>query len=101
MSAALTVAYGRELRAGLSAHLQADHWRTLATHGRSLWEGADIRESRLSAALVKRVWVRMNWPCRACGGPGCPDRWKCFREGLGSGPAIHAGAAADLDHSNL
>ena len=55
VSAALTVAYGRELRAGLSAHLQADHWRTLATHGRSLWDGAQLRESRISAALVKRV----------------------------------------------
>ena len=55
VSAALTVAYGRELRAGLSAHLQADHWRTLATHGRSLWEGAQLSESRISAALVKRM----------------------------------------------
>lgn len=55
LSAAITAAYGRAMPKGFSAHLQADHWRTLATHGRSLWEGAEIRESRVSAALVKRV----------------------------------------------
>ena len=38
VSASLTLAYGRELRPGLSSHLQADHWRTLATQGRSLWQ---------------------------------------------------------------
>ena len=54
VSAAITAAYGRTLTHGFSAHLQADHWRTLATRGRSLWEGADIHESRLTAALVKR-----------------------------------------------
>ena len=53
-SAALTAAYGKALPRGFSAHLQADYWRTLATQGRSLWEGAELRESRLSAALVKR-----------------------------------------------
>ena len=57
VSAAFTAAYGRHLAVGLSAHLQADHWRTLATQGRSLWEGAQLRESRLSAALVKRFGV--------------------------------------------
>ena len=55
VSAALTMAYGREFRPGLSAHLQADHWRTLATRGRSLWDGAELRESRLTAALVQRA----------------------------------------------
>ena len=55
VSAAITAAYGKGLPNGFSAHLQADHWRTLTTHGRSLWEGAEIRESRLSAALVKRI----------------------------------------------
>ena len=55
VSAAITAAYGRTLRHGFAAHLQADHWRTLATHGRSLWENARLNESRLSAALVKRV----------------------------------------------
>ena len=55
VSAAITAAYGKVLPNGFSAHFQADHWRTLMTHGRSLWEGAEIRESRLSAALVKRV----------------------------------------------
>ena len=55
VSAAVTAAYGRALPYGFAAHLQADHWRTLATHGRSLWEGAEIRESRLSAALAKRI----------------------------------------------
>ena len=55
ISAAVTAAYGRVLARGYSAHLQADHWRTLATQGRSLWEAANLRETRLSAALVKRV----------------------------------------------
>ena len=55
VSAAVTAGYGRALPRGFSAHLQADHWRTLTTHGRSLWEGAEIRESRLSATLVKRA----------------------------------------------
>ena len=55
VSAAITAAYGKGLPNGFSAHLQADHWRTLTTHGRSLWEGAEIRESRLSAALAKRI----------------------------------------------
>ena len=55
VSAAITAAYGKVLPNGFSAHLQADHWRTLATHGRSLWEGAEVRESRISAALVKRA----------------------------------------------
>ena len=55
VSAAITAAYGRTLRHGFAAHLQADHWRTLATHGRSLWENARLNESRLSAALVKRI----------------------------------------------
>ena len=55
VSAAITAAYGRALPHGFSAYLQADHWRTLATRGRSLWEGAELRESRISAALVKRI----------------------------------------------
>ena len=55
MSAAITAAYGRTLAYGFSAHLQTDHWRTLATQARSLWEGADLRESRLTAALLKRA----------------------------------------------
>ena len=55
VSAAVTAGYGRALPRGFSAHLQADHWRTLATQGRSLWENAQLRESRLSAALVKRI----------------------------------------------
>ena len=55
VSAALTMAYGREFRPSLSVHLQADHWRTVATRGRSLWDGAELRESRLTAALVQRA----------------------------------------------
>ena len=55
VSAAITAAYGKVLPNGLSAHVQADHWRILATHGRSLWENARLNESRLSAALVKRI----------------------------------------------
>ena len=54
-SVSVTVAYGRTLGAGLAAHVQVDHWRTLATHGRSLWQDARLSESRISAALVKRV----------------------------------------------
>ena len=55
VSAAITAAYSAALPRGFSAHLQAGHWRTLATRGRSLWEGAAIRESRFTAALVKRA----------------------------------------------
>lgn len=55
VSAAFTAAYGRTLPRGLAMHLQADHWRTLATEGRSLWESARLNESRISAALVKRI----------------------------------------------
>ena len=55
VSAAITAAYGRTLMPGLSVHLQTDHWRTLATHGRSLWESAQLSESRISAALVRRI----------------------------------------------
>ena len=35
--------------------LTAPHWQTLATHGRSLWEGAELSESRIYAALVKAI----------------------------------------------
>ena len=55
VSAAVTAAYGKALPHGFAAHVQADHWRILATHGRSLWENARLNESRLSAALVKRI----------------------------------------------
>ena len=55
VSAAVTAAYGRALPHGFAAHLQADHWRTLATAGRSLWENAELSESRFSAALLKRA----------------------------------------------
>ena len=55
VSAAITAAYAEALPNGFSAHVQADHWRTLATWGRSLWEGAQLSESRISAALVRRI----------------------------------------------
>ena len=55
LATSLIRAYGRRLAPGLSAHLQADHWRILATHGRSLWEGARLRESRLTAVILKRA----------------------------------------------
>ena len=55
LSTSLTIAFGRTLAAGLSIHLQADHWRTLATGGRSLWKSANLRESRLTATFVKRT----------------------------------------------
>ena len=55
VSAAITAAYGKALPNGFSAHFQAEYWRTLATRGRSLWQGADLRESRFTAALVKRA----------------------------------------------
>ena len=55
VSAAVTAAYGKTLAFGFSTHVQADHWRTVAMQGRSLWEDADLRESRLSAAVVKRA----------------------------------------------
>ena len=55
VSAAIAATYSAALPRGFSAHLQADHWRTLATRGRSLWEDAAIRESRLTVALVKRA----------------------------------------------
>ena len=55
LSASVTAAYGRDLGQGLALHVQVDHWRTLATHGRSLWQDARLSESRVSAALVKRI----------------------------------------------
>ena len=57
VSAAITAAYGRALPQEFSMHLQADHWRTLSAigRGRSLWQDAKLSESRISAALVKRV----------------------------------------------
>ena len=55
VSVAISAAYGKALPNGFAAHLQADHWRTLATHDRSVWEGAAIRESKLTAALVRRT----------------------------------------------
>ena len=55
LSAGITAAYGKALAYGFSAHVQADYWRTLVTRGRSLWEGANFRESRFTAALVKRA----------------------------------------------
>lgn len=55
VSAAITAAYGHTLPYGFALHLQADHWQTLSTQGRSLWENADLRESRIAAALVKRA----------------------------------------------
>ena len=55
VSAAMTAAYAKALPYGFSVHVQADHWRTVATLGRSLWESAELAESRLGASLVKRV----------------------------------------------
>ena len=54
VSATITAAYGRALPHGFSMHLQADHWQTVATQGRSLWQDAELSESRISAALVNR-----------------------------------------------
>lgn len=54
-SAAITAAYAKGLRGGFSVHLQADHWRTLAAQGRSLWENAELTESRISAGLARRA----------------------------------------------
>ena len=59
VSAAITAAYGKTLGYEFSAHIQADSWRTLATRGRSLWGSADLRESRFTAALVKRADARI------------------------------------------
>ncbi|MXW19642.1 MAG: hypothetical protein F4Z95_02430 [Gammaproteobacteria bacterium] len=55
VSAAVTAAYAKALPHGFSMHVQADHWRTVATHGRSLWESADLAESRVGASVVKRA----------------------------------------------
>jgi len=55
VSAAITAAYAKALPHGLSMHVRADYWRTLATHGRSLWESAELAESRLGGSLVKRA----------------------------------------------
>ena len=55
VSAAITAAYAKAMPYGFSVHVQADHWRTVATHGRSLWESAELAESRLGASLVKRA----------------------------------------------
>ena len=58
VSAAITAAYGRTLPHGFTVHLQADHWQTVSTQGRSLWQSASLSESRVSAALVKRFAPR-------------------------------------------
>lgn len=55
LSAAITAAYSKRLPRGFSAHVQSDYWRSLATHGRSLWESAQLSEARISAALARRV----------------------------------------------
>lgn len=55
VSAAITAAYAKALAHGFSVHVQADHWRTVATRGRSLWESAQLSESRIGASLVKRA----------------------------------------------
>ena len=55
VSAAIIAAYGRALPHGFSMHLQADHWQTLATQGRSLWQSAELTESRVGASVVKRA----------------------------------------------
>ena len=55
VSAAVTAAYAKALPHGFSMHVQADHWRTVATHGRSLWESAELAESRVGASVVKRA----------------------------------------------
>lgn len=55
LSAAITAAYAKALPYGFSVHVQADHWRTVATRGRSLWESAELAESRVGASLVKRA----------------------------------------------
>ena len=54
-SATITAAYAKALPLGFSAHVHAAHWRTLAAQGRSLWQGAQLAESRLGASLAKRV----------------------------------------------
>lgn len=55
VSAAVTAAYAKALPLGFSVHVQADHWRTVATYGRSLWKSADLAESRVGASVVKRA----------------------------------------------
>ena len=55
LSAAITTAYAKALPFGFSVHVQADYWQTVATRGRSLWEAAELAESRVGASLVKRA----------------------------------------------
>ena len=55
VSAAVTAAYAKALPYGFSIHVQANHWRTVATSARTLWESPDLAESRLGASLVKRA----------------------------------------------
>lgn len=55
LSAAITAAYTKAMPHGFSVHVQADHWRTIATAGRSLWQSARLAEFRFGAAMVKRA----------------------------------------------
>ena len=55
LSGAISAAYAKALPFGLSVHVQADRWRTVATRSRSLWESADLAETRVGASLVKRA----------------------------------------------
>ena len=63
-SATITAAYAKALPFGFSAHVHAAHWRTLATQGRSLWDGAQLTESRLGASVAKR-WGRQEFALQA------------------------------------
>ena len=55
LSAAIAAAYAKALPFGFSVQIQADHWRSVTTRGRSLWEAAELAESRLGASIVKRA----------------------------------------------
>lgn len=100
-SAAITAAYAKGLRGGFSVHLQADHWRTLAAEGRSLWENAELAESRLTASVAKRAgrhefalqaaWQSgvvgslkvdgRNWPLAGVREAGAWLTWRYARQG--------------------
>ena len=52
VSAALRIGYARPVSRTVTVWLGADHWRAASIQPRSLWEDADLAETRLTAAFT-------------------------------------------------
>ena len=88
-------------RAGLSsAHSSGTTGARSPRRGRSLWEGADIRESRISAALVKRVGVH-EFALQGVWRSGLSGSLEVSGKAWAVAPRSTRGAVADLDNKTL